>query len=215
MSSASPTSTGLADLNGAGFNITAADLKPVRLSIDIRAQHALRDELFKGIEKFKAKAGAGMILDVNTGEVVALASLPDYDPNNPVDALAPDRINRIMVGVYEMGSTFKAFTVAIGLDTGVANPSSTFDARVPYQLGYRTIKDYHAARKILTLVEVFQHSSNIGTAKLAESVGAERLSKYFTALGLTKPARVELMESARPLTPRKWDMDAPWLSRKR
>jgi cell division protein FtsI (penicillin-binding protein 3) len=107
-----------------------------------------------------------------------------------------------------MGSTFKAFTVAIGLDTGVATPQSTFDARQPYHLGYRTIHDYHAARKILTLVEVFQHSSNIGTAKLAEAIGPPRLSHYFEALGLTKPAKVELIESARPLTPKVWDEDA-------
>jgi cell division protein FtsI (penicillin-binding protein 3) len=107
-----------------------------------------------------------------------------------------------------MGSTFKAFTVAIGLDAGVATPSSTFDARTPFKLGYRTINDYHASRRILTLVEVFQESSNIGTAKLALSVGPERLSQYFAALGLTQPAKVELIESARPLTPKKWDEDA-------
>ncbi len=107
-----------------------------------------------------------------------------------------------------MGSTFKAFTVAVGLDTGVANMNSTFDAREPFKLGYRTIHDYHATRKILSLVEVFQHSSNIGTAKLAEGIGPARLSRYFGGMGLTRPAEIELAESASPLTPRKWDDDA-------
>lgn len=180
----------------------------VALSIDLRVQAALEDELYKAAAEFQPRGAVGIVTDVHTGEILGMASYPTFDPNRASDASNDARLNRAAASIYEMGSTFKAFTVAIGLDTGVANPSSTFDAREPYQLGYRTIKDYHAARKILTLVEVFQHSSNIGTAKLAESIGADRLSHYFTALGLTSPAKVELLESARPLTPRKWDMDA-------
>lgn len=180
----------------------------VALSIDLRVQAALEDELYKAAAEFQPRGAVGIVTDVHTGEILGMASYPTFDPNRASDASDDARLNRAAASIYEMGSTFKAFTVAIGLDTGVANPSSTFDAREPYQLGYRTIKDYHAARKILTLVEVFQHSSNIGTAKLAESIGADRLSHYFIALGLTSPAKVELLESARPLTPRKWDMDA-------
>ena len=137
-------SQGLQDLNGAGFNITSADLKPVELSIDLRVQHALRDELQKGMAKFKAKAVAGAIMDVNTGEMIALVSLPDYDPNNPVDALADDRINRINVGVFEMGSTFKALTTAMALDSGKFNINSSLDARAGLRYGKFTIGDYHA-----------------------------------------------------------------------
>src|SRR5215211_416093 len=91
---------GLQDLNGAGFAFEAADLNPIALSIDLRAQHAMRDELIKGMEKYQAKAAAGAIMDVNTGEVIALVSLPDFDPNNPVDALEKDRMNRVNVGVF-------------------------------------------------------------------------------------------------------------------
>jgi cell division protein FtsI (penicillin-binding protein 3) len=149
-----------------------------------------------------------VVTNVHTGEILGMASWPTFDPNRPGSAPADARLDRAAASIYEMGSTFKAFTVAIGLDTGVATPSSTFDARQPYQLGYRTIHDYHAARKILTLTEVFQHSSNIGTAKLAEAIGGPRLSRYFGGLGLTRAAEVELKESARPLTPKKWDMDA-------
>ncbi|WP_374578168.1 peptidoglycan D,D-transpeptidase FtsI family protein [Phenylobacterium sp.] len=180
----------------------------VPLSIDLRVQAALEDELYKAAAEFQPRGAVGVVTNVHTGEILGLASYPTYDPNQVAKASDDAKLNRAAASIYEMGSTFKAFTVAIGLDTGVATPSSTFDARQPFQLGYRTIKDYHAARKILTLVEVFQHSSNIGTAKLAESIGGERLSKYFADLGLTRPAKVELMESARPLTPRKWDMDA-------
>jgi cell division protein FtsI (penicillin-binding protein 3) len=181
---------------------------PTQLSIDIRVQAALEDELRKAAMEFTPKGAVGLVTNVHTGEILALASYPDYDANKAGEATDEQRLNRAAASVYEMGSTFKAFTVAIGLDTGVANMASTFDAREPYKLGYRTIHDYHAARKILTLIEVFQHSSNIGTAILGEKVGGERLSKYFTNLNLTKPAQVELRESARPLTPRKWDMDA-------
>lgn len=186
----------------------AASQGAVALSIDLRVQAALEDELYKAAAEFQPRGAVGIVTNVHTGEILGMASYPTFDPNRVSDASDDAKLNRAAASIYEMGSTFKAFTVAIGLDTGVANPSSTFDAREPYQLGYRTIKDYHAARKIMTLVEVFIHSSNIGTAKLAESIGADRLSHYFEALGLTRPAKVELLESARPLTPRKWDMDA-------
>ncbi len=181
---------------------------PTVLSIDIRVQAALEDELRKAAREFQPRGAVGLVTNVHTGEILGMASYPDFDLNKAGTATDDQKLNRAAGAVYEMGSTFKAFTVAIGLDTGVATPTSTFDAREPYKLGYRTIHDYHAAKAILTLVEVFKHSSNIGTAKLAVGVGAQRLSQYFTNLGLTKPAKVELLESARPLTPRKWDEDA-------
>ncbi|CAN5507746.1 penicillin-binding protein 2 [soil metagenome] len=178
------------------------------LSIDLRVQAALEDEVRKAAIEFQAKDAVGIVTNVHTGEILGMISYPDYDPNQLNQASSEQMTNHAAASVYEMGSTFKAFTVAIGLDTGAATPASTFDAREPFKLGYRTIHDFHAAKKILTLVEVFQHSSNIGTAMLAERIGGERLSRYFTALGLTRPAKVELLESARPLTPKKWDDDA-------
>lgn len=186
----------------------AAEQKAIPLSIDLRVQAALEDELAKASAEFNPRGSVGIVTNVHTGEILGMASWPSFDPNKPGAADPEARLNRAAASVFEMGSTFKAFTVAAGLDAGVANPSSTFDARFPYKLGYRTIHDYHAAKAILTLVEVFQHSSNIGTAKLAEAVGPERMGGYFAGLGLTKPAKVELIESARPLTPRKWDQDA-------
>jgi cell division protein FtsI (penicillin-binding protein 3) len=181
---------------------------PTPLSIDLRVQGALEDELWKAVSEFKPIGAVGLVTDVHTGEILGMASWPVFDPNKPGKAGVYAQTNRAAATVYEMGSTFKGFTVAIGLDAGVATPESTFDATQPFQLGYRTIHDYHAARKVLTLVEVFQHSSNIGTAKLAVGIGAERMGKYFDGLGLTKSAKVELIETARPLTPKVWNEDA-------
>ena len=180
----------------------------VPLSIDLRVQGALEDELYKAVAEFTPKGAVGIVTDIQTGEILGMSSWPVYDPNKPGKSSDYSRTNRAAASVFEMGSTFKAFTVAIGLDSGVATPTDTFDARFPYKLGYRTIHDYHAARKILTLVEVFQHSSNIGTAKLATAVGPQRMGAYFDGLGLTSQPPVELIENARPLTPKVWNDDA-------
>jgi cell division protein FtsI (penicillin-binding protein 3) len=178
------------------------------LSIDLRIQAALEDELGKAAATFQPKGAVGIVTDVHNGEILGLASWPTFDPNRATDSSPDARLNRAASSVFEMGSVFKAFTMAIGLDAGVATPQSTFDARSDFHIGYRTIHDYHATHKVLTLVEVFQHSSNIGTAKLAVAIGPQRLQNYFDALGLTKPAKVELLESARPLTPKIWNEDA-------
>lgn len=185
-----------------------ADNRAVPLAIDLRIQAAAEDELGKAVAAFQPRGAVAMVVNVHTGEILALANAPTFDPNRAGDASLDARLNRAAASIYEMGSTFKGFTVAAGLDSGVATPMSTFDARQPFQLGYRTIHDYHATHKILSLVEVFQHSSNIGTARLAEEIGPKRLEQYFKAFGLTDPAKVELVESARPLTPKTWDDDA-------
>jgi cell division protein FtsI (penicillin-binding protein 3) len=180
----------------------------VPLSIDLRIQAALEDELYKAAAQFRPKGASGVVVNVHTGEILGLANYPTFDPNRPGRASLDARLNRAAGAIYEMGSTFKGFTVAAGLDAGVATPRSTFDASHPYQLGYRTIHDYHATNAVLTLVEVFQHSSNIGTARLGEAIGPERLHTYFDRFGLTQPAKTELIESARPLTPKVWNQDA-------
>jgi cell division protein FtsI (penicillin-binding protein 3) len=195
---------GLGDLTMAGFRIDPADLKPVRLSLDLRVTHAIRDELEKGIERFKAKAGAAAILDVNTGEVIALASLPDYDPNNPVDALETTRINRLNVGVYEMGSTFKAISIAMALEANKVNLNSRVDARESLRYGKFTIHDFHAQHRVLTVPEVFTYSSNIGTARMALMVGVEGHKAFLRKMGQLDRLRTELPESADPLVPRRW-----------
>jgi cell division protein FtsI (penicillin-binding protein 3) len=195
---------GLKDLNGAGFAVSSEDLKPVRLSLDLRVQHALRDELVKAQAKFRAKASAGAIMDVNTGEVIGLVSLPDFDPNNPVDALEKDRINRINVGVFEMGSTFKALTTAMALDSGRFNIHSTLDARGALHYGRFKIGDYHAKNRVMTVPEVFIYSSNIGTAKMGLGVGVEGHKAFLRKAGQLDRLVTELPENALPIVPGRW-----------
>ncbi|MBO0734215.1 MAG: penicillin-binding protein 2 [Methylocapsa sp.] len=195
---------GLADLHGAGFSLTRDNLKPIRASLDLDATYALRDELAKGVAKFRAKAGAAAILDVNTGEVIAMASLPDYDPNAPAEALDPEHINRLSVGVYEMGSTFKAITIAMALDLGKVTLRSRIDARESLRYGHFTIHDFHATHRILSVPEVFTHSSNIGTARMAMMVGVEGHKAFLAKMGQLRRLRTELPESAEPLVPKNW-----------
>lgn len=192
-------------LNDFGLVAKQTDLAPVQLSLDLRAQFALRDELVKGVEHFKAKAGASMILDVNSGEVIALASYPDFDPNEPKDALSDDRINRMNVGVYEMGSTFKAMTLAMALDSGKYNVNSTFDTRGgALSWGRQTIRDYHATGRVLTMPEVFTHSSNVASAKMALGIGVPGHRAFLRKMGLLDRMRTELPESAMPIVPPRW-----------
>jgi len=195
---------GLADLHGAGFSMTPNDLKPITSSLDLKATYAVRDELAKGIAKFKAKAGAVAVLEVDTGEVIAMASLPDYDPNTPADALDPNHINRLSVGVYEMGSTFKALTLAMALDSGKVNLNSRIDARDSLRYGRFTIHDYHAQHRLLSVPEVFTYSSNIGVAKMALMIGVEGHKAFLRKMGQLVRLRTELPETADPLVPRNW-----------
>src|SRR6202012_1763992 len=155
-------------------------------------------------EKYRAKAGAGIILDVNTGAVVALASLPDYDPNNPADGLDPQHINRVAVGVYEMGSTFKAISIAMALELNKVTLRSSVDARSSLRFGRFTIHDFHATHRILTVPEVFTHSSNIGTARMALMVGVEGHKAFLKKMGQLDRLRTELPENAEPLIPKRW-----------
>ncbi|MBR3189350.1 penicillin-binding protein 2 [Bosea sp. (in: a-proteobacteria)] len=198
-------SQGLQDLNGAGFAVQASDLKPVQLSIDMRVQHLLRDELVKGLEKYRAIAAAGAVMDVNTGEMIALVSLPDFDPGNPVDALEKDRINRMNVGVYEMGSTFKALTIAMALDSGKASINSSYStAGGMMRFGRQVIKEYHGTGRTLTVPEVFLHSSNMGSIKMALSVGVEGHKAFLKKMMQLDRMTTELPESASPIVPQRW-----------
>jgi cell division protein FtsI (penicillin-binding protein 3) len=194
---------GLAALHMAGL-ATDRLQRPINLALDLRVQYGLREELVAAREKFKAKAAAGVITDVNTGEIIALVSEPDYDPNNPRDANNPTRINRLTTGVYEMGSTFKALTLAMALDSGRISLSSTFDARMPLRYGKFTIHDFHAQKRVLSVPEIFTYSSNIGTARMALSLGVEYHKAFLKKLGQLDRLRTELPESAEPLVPKRW-----------
>src|SRR5688572_21771810 len=194
---------GLAALHMAGL-ATDRLQNPVELAVDLRVQYVLREELAAAKEKYKAIAASGVIADVNTGEIVAMVSEPDYDPNNPREALDPTRINRLTTGVYEMGSTFKTLTVAMALDSGRINLDSRFDARFPLRYGKFTISDFHAQKRILSVPEIYTYSSNVGTAKMALALGVEHHKQFLKKLGQTDRLRTEIPESAEPLAPRNW-----------
>jgi len=179
-------------------------LKPVELALDLNVQNAVRDELVKAKAEFQAIAASGVVVDVNTGEIVAFVSLPDYDPNVPTDALKPDNINRVAVGVYEMGSTFKALTLAMGLDSGLVRLTDRFDATHPLRYGRFSIDDFHPTRRVLSVPEIFVHSSNIGTARIALKIGVDGHKAFLKKLGQLDRLRTELAESAHPIVPRNW-----------
>jgi cell division protein FtsI (penicillin-binding protein 3) len=194
---------GLADLHRAGF-ATDRQQEPIELAVDLRVEHALRDELQKAKEKFHAKAASGLVSNVKTGEIVAMVSLPDFDPNNPKEANDPDRINRLTTGVYEMGSTFKAFTLAMALDSGKTTLNSMWDVRTPLQYGRFRIHDDHPLGRAINTKEVFTYSSNIGAARIALSQGIEAHKAFLRKMGQLTRLRTELPESASPILPRHW-----------
>jgi cell division protein FtsI (penicillin-binding protein 3) len=194
---------GLTDLRDVGL-AHGRKLAPVKLSIDLRVQHVVRDVLVNAVDRYRAIAAGAVVLDANTGEVLAMGSIPDFDPNNPFNALEKDRLNRMSAGVYEMGSTIKTFTTAMALDSGKVDLNSTFDATRPITIGRQTVHDFHGKRRVLTLPEVFLFSSNIGSAKEADVVGIEGHRAFLVRLGLLDRMQTELPEVARPTEPKVW-----------
>jgi cell division protein FtsI (penicillin-binding protein 3) len=197
------------DDQGALYTASLADPEtstamPAQLSLDMRVQHALTDEVAAAIKKYRAKAGGGIIMDVTTGEVIALVSLPDFNPNENNKNFTTAQMNTMTSGVYELGSVIKAVTFAMAFDYGTANLKSSYDARSALVIGNASINDYHAERRVLTVPEIFLHSSNIGTAKMALDVGMEKHQEFLRRVGLFDRLQTELPESARPLLPRQW-----------
>ncbi|MGE0612892.1 MAG: peptidoglycan D,D-transpeptidase FtsI family protein, partial [Hyphomicrobiales bacterium] len=161
-------------------------------------------ELEDAMRRYRAKAAAGVVMDVHSGEVLGIASLPDYDPNRREQAIDKNRMNRMTSGVYELGSVFKVLTVAGALDSGAATLDKTYDATQPIQVSSFTINDFHAKKRVLTVPEVFIYSSNIGSAKMAMDMGAERHKAFLARMGLLKPIRTEIGETASPIVPQNW-----------
>jgi cell division protein FtsI (penicillin-binding protein 3) len=186
--------------------------EPLQLSLDLRLQYVLREELQRVVDDFTAKAAAGLIMDVNTGEILSMVSLPDFDPNHP-NSSDPDHPNvslsdrmfdRITLGDYELGSIFKIFTVAMALDSGTSTLTSTYDATHPINIGRFTISDYHGKHRVLSVPEILMYSSNIGAAKMAVAAGGQRQRDFLARLGLLTPPKIEISELARPHFPARW-----------
>ncbi len=179
---------------------------PLKLSLDIRVQHVLRDELLAGIEKYSAQGGAGMIMDVRTGEIIAMISLPDFDPNQ-VGKMGLHKealFNRITLGAYEMGSSFKIFNTALYIENEISSLTTKYDVSAPLRVGRFRIKDFHPAHYPLTVAEIFTESSNIGAAKMALQMGSSLQKPFFEKLGFFQPSSLEIPEIGSPLYPKQW-----------
>jgi cell division protein FtsI (penicillin-binding protein 3) len=189
----------------AGYNNLGETNEPLRLSLDVRVQGMAYRSLKRHMDTFKAKAGTAIVMDVTNGELISMVSLPDFDPHNASDASDYARFNRASLGVYEMGSTFKTFNMALGLESQVVKLKDEFDVSKPIKAANFVIKDYHPKKKILSTPEVFMYSSNIASAKIAMNVGQKKQQEFLRQLGLFNRVEVELSEKALPLIPQRWN----------
>ncbi len=202
---------GFTDVDGHGlagveqsFDEQLAAGEDIALSLDLRVQHIVREELAAGMAEFQAIGGAGIVMDVTDGRVVSLVSLPDFDPTAPGDADEDARFNRATLGVFELGSVFKMFNTAMALDAGVANVNSIFDATHPLRYGRFTINDFHAKYRPLSVAEILLYSSNIGSARLAMAAGTERQQSFMERAGMLERSPIQLPEVGAPLVPSPW-----------
>ena len=177
---------------------------PLALSLDIRVQHVLAEALAETMTAHRAVGAAGMVMDVDSGELLALVSLPSFDPKGPDRSDAKALFNRATLGTYELGSTFKPFTIAMALDLGIAGIEDSYDATEPIKVSRHLIRDHHPENRWLTVPEILIHSSNIGAARMAVEVGAERQRAFLDALGMFDRMPLESPERGWPIVPRRW-----------
>ncbi|TRW97223.1 penicillin-binding protein 2 [Paracoccus sp. M683] len=185
---------------------------PLALSIDLTAQSAMEEVLASGMSVMNAKGAAGILMEVKTGEIVAMASLPDFDPNDrPRPLLKGDPsdsplFNRAVQGQYELGSTFKIFPVAQAMDLGLVNPNTMINSTTPMRIGKFRIRDFSDYGRQLSVTDVIVKSSNVGTVRIAQLLGAERQKDFLVKLGLFEPTPVEMVEAptGKPLVPTRW-----------
>ncbi|HEX9792036.1 MAG TPA: penicillin-binding protein 2 [Kiloniellales bacterium] len=195
---------GLAGIERSFNSALRGAVQPVTLSLDLRIQHVMTQALSAAKAEFKAIGATGIVMDVHTGEVIAMASLPDFDPNRAGEASADARFNRATLGVYEMGSVFKIFTTAMALDRGVVTLDDGYDTSKPIRIARFTITDYKPKNRWLSIPEIFIYSSNIGTARMAMDAGTVLQKEFLSRLGLTTPAAIEVAEVGQPMLPTPW-----------
>ncbi len=183
--------------------------EPLALALDLRIQTVLHKELDAAMREFHAEAASGLIMDIRTGEIVSMVSLPDFDPGRAGTATEEQRFNRSTLGVYEMGSIFKIFNTALALDSGLVHLSDTFDTVHPIEIGRHQIKDFENEDHNLNVAEIFVHSSNIGSAHIAERFGGVKQRAFFARLGFTQKISLELPEVGAPLIPSAQDWGEP------
>ncbi len=200
---------GYVDIDGNGisgiekyFDDNLKDAKKIQLSLDVRAQQILRDEILSQAAQHNAIGGSGVILDVNTGEIIAMVSLPDFDPNLPSSCNDESRFNQVTLGAYEMGSTFKALTMAMGIEGKNVNIiNDIFDTDAVVKIGSKKIQNFRGKGGIMSAPEVLMYSSNIGSAQIALKVGAQEQKRYLSEFGMLQKIDIELPEKASPIYP--------------
>lgn len=181
-----------------------ANRQPLTLSLDVRLQAIMHSEIKQAMDEFNAIGATGVIMDIHSGELLSMVSLPDFDPQRPASATDAQKFNRATLGTYEMGSTFKTFTSAMALDYGTVNMKSGYDASRPFKIASFTISDAHPEGRWLSVPEIYAYSSNIGTAKMALDVGVKRHKAFLEKLGMFQPVSIELPEISTPLVPKDW-----------
>lgn len=183
--------------------LTKSDI-PMQLTIDAGIQYTIREQLKTGMEKHKAEGGVALLMNVNTAEIIAMVSLPDFDPNDSKFPSEKAMFNFATQGVYEPGSVFKVFNTALGLDSGKVKVSDKFDATKPIKVGYNWIKDFRGENRWLSVPEILIYSSNIGSAHIAMKLGRDEQKKFLNKIGLLSPLKVEIAEKANPIVPKVW-----------
>ncbi|WP_246168608.1 peptidoglycan D,D-transpeptidase FtsI family protein [Wolbachia endosymbiont of Ctenocephalides felis wCfeT] len=202
---------GYTDIDGNGIAGIEAYLargskkQPIVLSLDLRIQSVVHDELAKAVSKYQALGGVGIVLNVKNSEIVSLVSLPDFNPNLQSKADDMQKFNRASLGVYEMGSVFKFFTIAAALDADATKLSDLYDVSKPITIGKYKIQDFHKSKiPKITVQDIFVKSSNIGAAKIAANLGIEKQIEYFKTMKLFFPLKVEIPETSIPIIPDRW-----------
>ncbi|WP_120496953.1 penicillin-binding protein 2 [Kiloniella sp. EL199] len=195
---------GLAGIERSFDRVLRENPEPIQLSLDLRIQHILREEMARSMKEFSAIGAAGIVMDVHTGEIISSVSLPSFDPSNPGTASDDSRFNRATLGIYEMGSTFKLLTSSMALDEGIASVYDGYDVSQPIRVSRFTINDYKPLKRWLSVPEILIYSSNIGTVQMAMEVGTKAQRKYLSNFGLLRPASVEINEVGTPLVPSPW-----------
>jgi len=177
---------------------------PLRLSLDVGVQHALSEELKAAVQRYAAAGAAGLVLALNSGEILAAVSLPAVDPARPAEWLELRSADKLLSGTFELGSVFKTLTVATALEAGVARLDSVYDVRRPLTIGHYTITDLHPSGQPLSVREIFLKSSNVGAGMLALDIGSDRQRQFLAKLGLSEPLRTEAGVVAPPQLPKHW-----------
>ncbi len=176
----------------------------LQLAMDVRLQDVLSDELAKGIEKYRAMAASGIIMDVTNGEILAVASQPNFDPNRQMDASQDERFNRATYGLYELGSIFKIFTNTIAFEDNLVKMTDSFDITNPIKYDRFTIKDDHPIKGYATVAEIFAKSSNIGTIEIAKKIGVKRQKEMLKKMGLLDKIESDFPALSKPIFPKTW-----------